>query len=110
MSLEATDPNGVTGTVDLAATSPGAFAVATDAPVAGVYTFHYVARGTSFAGVPFTREQVRTVGVWAGGDDPPPRSGSGDGVRAKFLADPTDCAAALWQGDLRRCGCRSLGS
>jgi hypothetical protein len=79
VSVEATDPNGVSGTTDLTATSAGAFAIATDAPVAGVYTFHYIARGTSFAGVPFTREQVRTVGVWAGGGDPPPRSGSADG-------------------------------
>ncbi|CAG4889118.1 M14 family zinc carboxypeptidase [Paraburkholderia saeva] len=75
VSVEATDPNGVTSTSALTATGTGTFATATDAPVAGVYTFHYVARGTSFAGVAFTREQVRTVGVWAGGDAPPPRSG-----------------------------------
>jgi hypothetical protein len=75
--VEATDPGGATSTVKLDPAAPGAFVTQTDAPVAGVYTFRYVARGRSFAGVPFMREQVRTVGVWAQGDDPPPRSGSG---------------------------------
>lgn len=75
--VEAIDPNGVKTTVGLASTGVGVFAAATDAPIAGVYTFRYLARGTSFAGTRFMREQLRTVGIWKGGDAPPPRSGEG---------------------------------
>jgi hypothetical protein len=72
--VEATDPSGATTTIALVGTGAGVFRLATDAPVAGIYTFRYLARGTSFAGTRFMREQVRTVGVWKGGDAPPPRS------------------------------------
>jgi hypothetical protein len=74
VTLDATDPAGGIKTMPMQATGPGEFAAATDALVAGVYAFRYVGRGTSFAGVAFMREQVRTVGVWEGGDDQPPRS------------------------------------
>lgn len=77
--VEATDPAGVTSIVNLVETGAGEFAATTHAAAAGVYTFHYVAQGTTFAGVRFTREQVRTAGVWVGGGDAPPRSGPGDG-------------------------------
>ncbi|MGB7964588.1 MAG: VWA domain-containing protein, partial [Propionicimonas sp.] len=76
--VEATDPGGSTVTLSLSGADVGVFVGVTAAPVAGVYSFRYVADGTSLAGVRFTREQVRTVGVWFGGDDPPPRAG-GDG-------------------------------
>lgn len=75
--VETVDPKGAKATVSMSSTGPGDFAAETDAPMAGVYSFHYVCRGTSFAGVPFMREQVRTVGVWVGGDDQPPRTDPG---------------------------------
>lgn len=78
VTLEAIDPAGGIRAVPMQRTGAGDFAVETDATVAGVYVFRYIGRGISLAGVPFMREQVRTVGIWDGGDDKPPRSGSGD--------------------------------
>ncbi|SAL53901.1 M14 family zinc carboxypeptidase [Caballeronia humi] len=98
--VEATDPTGAMSLVQLADAGPGAFIAQTDASVAGVYVFRYVARGRSFAGVPFMREQVRTVGVWAGGDDPPPRSGSG--------GDGDTCCSGVIQCLLEDRGVREL--
>jgi murein tripeptide amidase MpaA len=84
--VDATAPNGDKTTFKLAAAGAGEFAGQSNAAVSGVYTFRYVASGTSFAGLPFTREQVRTVGVWAGADDPPPRShGDGNGCCESVL-------------------------
>jgi len=77
--VEATDPTGSNATISLVETDTGIFTGTTDAPIAGVYTFRYVGRGRSFAGVAFMREQVRTVGVWVGGDDQPPGEESGGG-------------------------------
>jgi len=85
--VEATDPMGSTATISLVETGTGIFTGTTDAPTAGVYTFRYVGRGQSFAGVAFMREQVRTVGVWVGGDDQPPGVGSGsDGCCAEVIS------------------------
>src|SRR5215218_6081381 len=42
---------------------------------AGIYRFRIVASGGTLRGVPFTREQLASAAVWAGGDQPyqPPR-------------------------------------
>ncbi|BAN27539.1 M14 family zinc carboxypeptidase [Caballeronia insecticola] len=76
--VEAIGPNNDTSTFKLADAGAGEFTGQSNATASGVYTFRYIASGTSFAGLAFTREQVRTVGVWAGADDPPPRSHGGE--------------------------------
>lgn len=85
VELEATDPNGVTTSQSLPLTAPGAFAAMTSAPIGGVYTFRYLARGLSLAGAPFMREQVRTVAVWDGGNEAPPRDTGGDACCRELL-------------------------
>ena len=84
--LQVTDPSGTTRSVTMQQSGVGEFSAATDALVAGVYFLRYICRGTSFAGVAFMREQVRTVGVWEGGGDPPPKSGvDGEGCCRETL-------------------------
>ena len=76
--LEASDPNGIKTVIPMAPTAtPGEFVVQTPAPIAGVYTFRYLGRGVSFSGLRFMREQLRTVGIWVGGDAAPPKGEPG---------------------------------
>jgi hypothetical protein len=61
-------PDGAIARLDLVERSDGQFAgeLATTAP--GVYQIRVRARGTTFRGEPFTREQTLTAAVWRGGD------------------------------------------
>ncbi len=78
-----TEPSGAQFTLPLAETAPGVFEGALHAATPGVWTVLVRAQGKTFRGSPFTREQVRTVSVWRGGDryepkedeEPRPRRG-----------------------------------
>jgi hypothetical protein len=67
-----TAPDGTQRTLALAGVEPGVFAaeVPTDGP--GVYRVLVRAAGTDLRGTPFTREELRTLAVWARGDEQPP--------------------------------------
>lgn len=64
----------------LAETRPGVFTGSLTATQSGVYTIRFLAEGGTSRGTPFTREQLATAAVWAGGDRPvdhPPTDPSG---------------------------------
>ena len=65
---EITEPGGGVTTVVLPEVAPGVFEEAFGAGAPGVWTVLFRARGKTFRGTPFTRETVRTVSVWRGGD------------------------------------------
>lgn len=61
--------------LNLREVEPGAFEASIPAPMSGIYRFNVMAAGRTMRNRPFTREQLLTGAVWAGGDNPPPRSG-----------------------------------
>lgn len=66
-------PEGVS-TLTLAEEEPGRYAARFTTKSAGVYRILVTAKGQTLRGEPFTREQLRTLGVWSKGDDRPPTS------------------------------------
>ncbi len=68
---ELTRPDGTGAVLHMAEVEPGVFEVIVEATMAGVYAFRVLAEGRSMRGRPFTREQLLTGAVWAGGDTPP---------------------------------------
>jgi subtilisin family serine protease len=86
-----TMPDGSTTTVTLDSVADGAFETAVDASATGTYRFHVRARGRSLRGTPFTREQIRTAGVWQGGDEPAPTDASDPRVQGELLCELLEC-------------------
>lgn len=82
-------PGGSASLVALAETDPGVYTAAIATALAGVYRVLVTAHGTTLRGEPFTREQIRTLPVWNGGDARPPR-GSDPG-RGKDLCELLNC-------------------
>ena len=72
--LEATvtAPDNTLSAVPLSIVEPGIFAADIPTAAAGAYRVLVRADGADLRGVPFTREELRTVAVWARGDEPPP--------------------------------------
>ena len=68
-----TSPSGNQFGIGMSEVSPGAFEEVLVADEEGVWTVLFRARGTTFRKSEFTREQVRTVAVWEGGDRYEPR-------------------------------------
>lgn len=66
-------PDGSMTSLALQETDPGVFEGVATAALNGVYPVHFRATGTTLRGFRFSREQLRTGMVWAGGDDLPPR-------------------------------------
>jgi hypothetical protein len=67
-----TAPDGTQSTIPMRATEPGIFAAQVPTSSSGVYPILVRAEGADLHGVRFTREELRTLAVWARGDDPPP--------------------------------------
>jgi len=67
-------PDGSVSTFTLAEYEPGRYAAQVPTEAAGVHRVLVTARGQTLRGEPFTREQLRTLAVWNGGDDRPPTS------------------------------------
>ena len=74
VSARVDGPDGSVSILTLTEHQPGRYVaqVPTEAP--GVHRILVSARGQTLRGEPFTREQLRTLGVWAAGDDRPPTS------------------------------------
>lgn len=78
VEAEVTRPDGTASTVPLAEGDPGVFEASFTASIAGPYPVRVYAEGETMRGRRFTREAVRTAGVWRGGDAPDPaRPGAG---------------------------------
>jgi Common central domain of tyrosinase/von Willebrand factor type A domain len=67
-----TDPGGATQVVPMPRTGEGEYGAMIDTTVSGVYPVLISALGTDLRGTAFTREELRTIAVWARGDEPPP--------------------------------------
>ncbi|AYF97286.1 S8 family serine peptidase [Protaetiibacter intestinalis] len=74
-----TEPSGAQYDVDLTESAPGEFVEAIGLGAPGVYTVLFRAEGKTFRGTPFTREEVRTLSVWRGGDEYKPTEGEEPG-------------------------------
>jgi hypothetical protein len=74
-----TRPNGGTATIRLTESEDGIYGGAIDTPLGGVYRVLVRATGSTLRGEPFTREELRTLGVWARGDAPPEQPASTPG-------------------------------
>lgn len=61
--------------VPMTETEPGTFEATTTATFSGIYNARIIAKGVTLRGTPFTREQLASLAVWKGGNDPrqPPR-------------------------------------
>lgn len=78
VSVEVRRPDGTSVVLALQETEPGVFEGSTIAMLSGIYPAHFRAVGKTLRGFPFTREQLRTGMVWAGGDNPPPKGKPGE--------------------------------
>jgi hypothetical protein len=67
-----TAPDGTESTIPMPSTEPGVFAAQVPTTSSGVYRVLVRAEGADLRGVRFTREELRTLVVWARGDDAPP--------------------------------------
>ncbi|MGF7210311.1 hypothetical protein GGE65_004918 [Skermanella aerolata] len=80
VSAEITAPNGAVSTQPLNDLSEGLYSLAIPTPTAGVYRILVRGHGTTLRGLPFTREALRTLGVWTRGDVRDPSSGPTGGA------------------------------
>jgi hypothetical protein len=71
VSAEITSPTGHTTTSALTETVPGIFTGPVPTTLSGVYRVLVRGRGADHHGMAFTREELRTVAVWAAGDTRP---------------------------------------
>lgn len=67
-------PDGTITSIVFNEIEPSVFESSILASMAGVYRFKINAKGTTFQGYPFTREQMLTAAVYHGGDNLPPSS------------------------------------
>jgi hypothetical protein len=80
VAAEVKRPDGSMSLLTLSETNPGIFEASIIAAISGIYPVHFRAVGKTLRGYPFTREQLRTGMVWAGGDEPPPSDKPRDGA------------------------------
>ncbi|MEV6235762.1 tyrosinase family protein [Lentzea sp. NPDC051838] len=73
-SLEAvvTAPDGTRSVLKLGEAEPGVFTAVVPTAASGVYRILVRAWGSDLRGTAFTREELRTLAVWARGDEAPP--------------------------------------
>lgn len=67
-----TRPDGTELTLPLAASEPGVYVADVPTDISGVYRVLVRAEGADLRGTRFTREELRSLAVWARGDEPPP--------------------------------------
>ena len=72
-------PDGTQSMLTLDEVEPGIFEVEQVAVLPGIYRFRVLADGHTLRYRPFTREQLVTGAVWAGGDNPSPSSSTDGG-------------------------------
>lgn len=80
VTADITMPDGTANTIALAEKEPGVYRATQPLPQLGHYPLLVKARGRSFSGTAFTREELRSTATWT---DPPirPPAGSVDGRR-----------------------------
>lgn len=88
---ELTRPDDTSTLIALAEGEPGVFEASFVAAMAGVYRARLLAGGKTFRGLPFTREQIVTAGIWRGGDRPPPSGGGTTGPSRDCLCGLLRC-------------------
>ena len=67
-----TDPAGATQLVPMPRIGDGVYEALVPTTLSGVYPVLVSAVGRDLRGTPFTREELRSLAVWARGDEPPP--------------------------------------
>jgi hypothetical protein len=74
-------PDGVPLAVDLVEEANGSFAATIAAAIEGVWRVRFLARGRTYGGSPFTREQLASAAIVLGGDRLPPEPPDADPIR-----------------------------
>lgn len=74
ISVQITSPTGTVSTLALTPTHPGEYTAQIPTTTSGVYQARVRAAGADLHGTRFTREELRTLAVWARGDDPSPQT------------------------------------
>lgn len=87
---EVSSPDNVTSILEFDDIGGGIYEADVDLLQIGVTTFRILAKGTTFRGTHFTREQTVTGSVWHGGDREPPGSG-GSGTNTGIGTRPDLC-------------------
>jgi len=76
--------------VSLTETQPGIFGATLVGNMPGIYRFNIVAKGVTYKGAPFTREQILNAAIFRGQVVPPPRVGT-DPTRDEQLCRLLEC-------------------
>ena len=84
-------PDGSSTSLAMPEGTPGAFEGSLTATQTGVYRFRVVARGSTWRGLPFTREQSVTGTAFPHGDSPYPTSGPDPNERAEDFCSLVEC-------------------
>ncbi len=84
-------PDGTVSTIPLSEITAGQFEAALTAVIPGVHRLLFRAAGTTMRGLPFSREQLRTAGIWRGGDGVPPSIQTDPGTRDAQLCHLLEC-------------------
>jgi hypothetical protein len=84
-------PDSSSSTLALVELEPGRFEASTLAGIQGVYRFHVLASGVTMRGRSFTREQLLSGAVVAGGDNPSPTSDPSTRERDRQLCGLLEC-------------------
>jgi len=111
-------PDRSTFKLELAEGGDGEFAAAFTAAQSGVYRVHFLAEGRTTRGSAWSREGLRSVVTWRGGDRPPPEPKTPNGDAHGSLCDWLQCLLSTraidpkrlqeWGIDLkalRKCAC-----
>ena len=100
VTARVTDPLGGVSVMTLAEVDGGVYSGTVPTPVAGVYRVLVRAEGATLRGHRFTREELRTLGAWVGGDDRPAPVDPGHDAGTE--RGPDWCRLLLcWLGDER---------
>ena len=91
LHAELVRPDKTTALLALDEIEPGVFETNMIASLSGIYNFRLLASGRTLRGRPFTREQLLTGAVWAGGDDPHPTSNDDPRERDERLCRLLSC-------------------
>jgi hypothetical protein len=83
-------PDHTHATLFLAETQPGIFETTMVANMPGIYRFNVLARGVTYKGAAFTREQILNAAIFRGQDIPPPSVGT-DTTRDNDLCELLEC-------------------
>jgi hypothetical protein len=81
VSADVVRPDGVPLAVDLVEEANGSFAATIAAAIEGVWRVRFLARGRTYGGSPFTREQLASAAIVLGGDRLPPEPPDADPIR-----------------------------